>query len=138
MSKSTVVSDAIHVLVYITSDEEHSLSSAAIADSINTNPAVVRKIMKQLREANIIETVHGKSEPKLIEDPSRITLKDIYMAVDNRPVIKPDYNTADFCYIGKGIAPILEKKYNQVQEAMLSEMDKITLDSIITDINNTR
>ncbi len=138
MSKSTVVSDAIHVLVYITSDEEHSLSSTAIADSINTNPALVRKIMKQLREAKIIETVHGKSEPKLIEDPRRITLKDIYMAVDNRPIIKPDYNTADFCYIGKGIAPILEKKYDQVQEAMLSEMNKITLDSIITDINKTR
>lgn len=138
MSKSTVVSDAIHILVYISSDEDHSLTSSAIANSINTNPALVRKVMKLLREADIIETVHGKSEPRLIQDPKDISLKDIYVAVDNNPVIKPDYNTADFCYIGKGIAPVLEEKYTQVQNAMLNEMETITLQSIIDELNVSR
>lgn len=138
MSKSTILSDAIHILVYIQSDKEHSLTSTAIANSINTNPALVRKIMKSLREAGIISTKQGKSEPKLVHSPDEVSLKDIYIAVDNGFIFKPDYNTADFCYIGKSIAPVLEKEYSKLQDAMLNELEKIKLSDIIYQIDKQK
>lgn len=135
MSKSTIFSDAIHILVYITSEEQHELSSKAIANSLNTNPALVRKIMKLLREAKIIQTVQGKSEPKLCMTTKELTLKEIYLAVCTNPLLKPDYNTANFCPIGKNIVPVLETKFAKVHQSMLLELNQISLQEVIDDID---
>lgn len=51
MKYSHRVSDAIHILVYIDVFPERDLASQVIAQSINANPSLVRRIMSQLRVA---------------------------------------------------------------------------------------
>ena len=40
MKYSTKLSDAVHVMVLIAINQEKSLSSASIAESVHTNPAL--------------------------------------------------------------------------------------------------
>lgn len=138
MGKSTILSDAIHILVYLDSDEDHPLTSKAIADSVNTNPAAVRKIMRKLKLAGIISSSQGKVNPKLNRDPSKITLYDIYIAVDGSSIFKPDYNTGDNCYISDHISDVLEIKYHQIQQTVFDELKQMTLSNVINDIDLKR
>ena len=47
MKYSTKLSDAVHIMAFIAIHQEYDLSSAVIADSIQTNPAFVRQIIKK-------------------------------------------------------------------------------------------
>ena len=51
MKYSTKLSDAVHVLCFISINPSQDLSSAAIAKSIHTNPGYVRQIMMSLKKA---------------------------------------------------------------------------------------
>ena len=45
MKYSTKLSDTVHVMVLIAINQEKSLSSASIAESVHTNPGFVRQLM---------------------------------------------------------------------------------------------
>jgi DNA-binding IscR family transcriptional regulator len=79
---STKYSDAIHILAYIHLFKGTDLSSDRIAQSVETNPAYVRRIMSDLRVAGLIESQRGKPNPKLTKEPNEISLLDIYASVE--------------------------------------------------------
>src|SRR4029078_7819289 len=64
------------------------IASQALAASVNTNPVVVRRLLMALRRAGLIETVAGKNGGACLRtDPERISLSEIYDAVEQRRVI---------------------------------------------------
>ena len=59
------------------------MSSEQLAQSVNTNAVVIRRLICSLTRAGLIQTSRGKSGGvKLVKDPSDITLKDIYLSLD--------------------------------------------------------
>lgn len=129
-------SDTIHVLTYI--EIYHgisSLTSQAIATSIETNPANVRKIMVDLKRANLIKTVVGKAQPTLAKLPEEITLLDIFNCLDeDTQLIQVDPKTNPDCIIGGNIQTVLNKKYQEFQDIVLAEMKKTTLADILHEV----
>ncbi len=70
MKYSLQLSDAIHILAYIHIFQGTDLlSSDMIASSIETNPTNVRKIMSQLKKADLIHTTRGNQHPYLRKLP---------------------------------------------------------------------
>ena len=57
MKYSTKLSDTVHVMVLIAINQENSLSSASIAESIHTNPGFVRQLMLKLKKAELMTSV---------------------------------------------------------------------------------
>ncbi len=53
MKYSTKLSDTVHVMVLIAINQEKSLSSASIAESVHTNPGFVRQLMLKLKKADL-------------------------------------------------------------------------------------
>ena len=51
MKYSTKLSDTVHVMVLIAINQEKSLSSASIAESVHTNPGFVRQLMLKLKKS---------------------------------------------------------------------------------------
>lgn len=62
-SRSTI---AIHVLV----------------SSVNVNPVVIRKILQQLKAAEIVRVIRGSGGAEIVKKLNEITLLDIYYAVE--------------------------------------------------------
>ncbi|MFR5008049.1 MAG: Rrf2 family transcriptional regulator, partial [Limosilactobacillus vaginalis] len=84
MRISTRFSDSIHILAFIeTYKGKLPLSSEHIAESIETSPVVVRRLMGKLRSAGLIKTVHGSADPKLMREPKDISLYDVFLAVED-------------------------------------------------------
>ena len=88
MKYSTKLSDTVHVMVLIAINQEKSLSSASIAESVHTNPGFVRQLMLKLKKAELMTSVAGHARPSLSKPADQITLLDIYKAVEgDKPLL---------------------------------------------------
>lgn len=136
MKYSVQFSDAIHILVYIEIFKHTNLlSSEMIAGSVETNPTNVRKIMSNLKKANLIITQSGKANPVLAKKANLITLLDIYKSIEgNTDLIAVDKKTNPACIVGANIQNVLHEEYLLLQKKVEKEMEQITLDKLLCKI----
>ena len=121
---------ATHVMTVLAVHRDQGpVTSAQIARSINTNPAFLRTLLGRLREAGLIEISLGKGGgAQLARAPSRVTLADVYEAVEKRPAIRlhrcPPNKS---CVVGRNIIPLLDDVVNDVETAALRKLAATTV-----------
>lgn len=136
MKNSTKLSDAMHILTYIAINPNHDLSSTQIAQSVNSNPVVIRRIMSQLKKANLLLSENGKATPSLAHDSHNISMLDVYHAVENEPTfLKIDDQTNPNCPIGSQIKTVLDTDYTSIQKKAEQEMATIALADVVNRIH---
>ncbi len=137
MKYSSKLSDALHILVLIAINPLDTMTSEAFATSIKTNAGFVRQIMSLLKKANLIESVHGHATPSLAREPEKITLLEVYKAIEGeKPLLHLDTHTNPECGVGVNIQYSIQDYYDQIQESAEQEMSKITLEDIIENFKN--
>ena len=120
---------AIHILTLLTTTDEEWLSSDYIASSVNINPVLVRKEIGNLRKFGLVISKTGKKGgSRLAKNASVICLADVYRAI--RPIqilghLKNEPN--HHCPVGRQINGWLEELNNEIEEAMVANLSKITL-----------
>lgn len=121
MKYSTKLSDTVHVMVLIAINQEKSLSSASIAESVHTNPGFVRQLMLKLKKAELMTSVAGHARPSLSKPADQITLLDIYKAVEgDKPLLHLDTHTNPDCGVGINIQLSLQGFYNETINEQIS------------------
>ncbi|MFT8470890.1 MAG: Rrf2 family transcriptional regulator [Oenococcus sp.] len=136
---NTQLCDATHVLAYIAINNKSQVKSAQIAESLQTAPSLVRRIMSRLSKAGLINTVQGATQPMLSRPANKISLLDIYLALDEHPeLLKIDQHTSPDCPIGKQIPTIVHHYYDEIQNAAQAKMAVISLQDIVSDIKLSR
>lgn len=132
MKFSTKLSDAVHILVFIALSDKQALSSAVMADSIQTNPAYVRQLMAKLKAAALIQSSRGQANPTLGKEPQDISLFEVYRAVEGeKQLLHLDTHTNPECGVGMNIQLALAEYYERVQDVAEREMMQITLRDIM-------
>ncbi|GMM13277.1 Rrf2 family transcriptional regulator [Lactobacillus amylovorus subsp. animalium] len=136
MKISTRFSDAIHLLAFIHIYKgQIPLTSENISGSIETSPVMVRKLMGELRKAGLIETKHGTPDPKLAKPTDRISLLDVYLAVEkDKPLFEIDHKTNPQCIVGGNIQGTLKEYYSQAEVAAKAKLNNIKLSDVIDTI----
>ncbi|QKJ29704.1 Rrf2 family transcriptional regulator [Mucilaginibacter mali] len=121
---------AIHILTLLNKSEGELLSSDYIAGSLNTNPALVRKEISNLRNHGFIESKEGKGGGYSLSKPAaKITLADIYQTVKTGAVLGTSKNEPNpDCPVGKQISGEINKLYMDVDLTILSKLATITLE----------
>lgn len=126
---------AVHILALIKLERKSTLTSGQIAESVNTNPVVIRRLMGKLKSAGFIEIYRGNGGADLLKPLDEITLLDIYRAVEvveERNLFqiheKPNIN----CPVGANIQAVLEIILICAQEAMETVLEKVTVEDIVT------
>lgn len=101
MKYPTKLSDAAHILAFIALHPECDLTSGKLAESVQTNPAYVRQLMSAMRKGGLLLSVKGHPKPALAREPARISLLDIYRAVEgDKPLLHQDTHTNPACGVG--------------------------------------
>jgi Rrf2 family protein len=126
---------AVHILSLVTIENSALCTSEWIAESVNTNPVVIRRVMGKLKNAGLIQVRRGTGGAKLHKPLNEITLLDVYRAVE---VVeegelfqfheKPNPN----CPVGANIQAVLELILNRAQEAMEKILDEVTMEELVT------
>lgn len=130
---STRFSIAVHTLSLI-AVSPNDCTGDFIAGSVNTNPVVIRRIMGMLKKAGLVDVRPGVGGATLLKDPDRITLLDVYRAVNVteenqlfRIHEKPNIN----CPVGRNIEQVLQAELKDAQSAMEQRLAETTLDQLI-------
>ncbi len=125
---------ALHIFACMdTFKNEHKITSDFLARSINTNPVIIRKILTQLKNANLITVARGTGGIEPTRTLQEITFYDVYEAIE--PVENGDlfsFHTSPnpACPVGKNIHTLLDDKLRAIQIAMEEEMKKYTIDNL--------
>ena len=132
MKYPTRLSDAVHILAFIALYQDCDLTSNKLAESVQTNPAYVRQLMSALRKGGLLISVKGHPRPALAREPEKITLLDVYRAVEgNKPLLHQDIHTNPACGVGMNIQLVLRDCYDLVQARAEEAMRSITLQEIL-------
>ena len=117
--------------------EGFPINSDEIADSVNTNPVVIRRILGKLREAGFVETKSGPNGGTvLIKDPQTIKLSEIYSTVEEEgSLFHMHYCTPNSeCPVGSHIQESLKDLLHESEAAFLNVLNNRTLYDIGQDI----
>mgnify|MGYP004700335329 FL=1 len=132
MKYSHKLSDAIHILAFVEIFQGGDVSSTMIANSIESNPSLVRRLMAQLAKADLLATRPGISAASLARPAATISLLDVYRAIDDsQQLLHVDSKTNLACPVGRNIQATLDQVYDRVQHAAEAEMAKVSLAEII-------
>lgn len=128
---------AVHILSIIKQNPSTICTSEFMAESVNTNPVVIRKILSYLKKAGIVQVRRGTGGASLVKDLDAITLLDVFRSVE---VVEEDKlfhlhdNPNPDCPIGANIQAVLELILVQAQEAMEQVLANITMEQVITSL----
>lgn len=129
---STKYAVSIHILCLISMKREVCVTSDYIARSVNTNPALVRRLMSHLKKAGLIHTQTKLGVMGLSRAPEDITLLEVFKAVEERQdlfAIHSDTNTA--CPVGANIGSVLEQINGTIQTSFEAELSNLYLSNIL-------
>ncbi len=115
---------------------DKDITSATLADSVNTSPSFVRRVLAKLSKAGLVKTATGKAGACwLAKDARAISLLDIYEAVDApKAIVIHNYKEQKACPVSCQIKHALEKALSKTQKAMETSLAKISLTEIVTDV----
>ncbi|WP_121610773.1 Rrf2 family transcriptional regulator [Mesobacillus foraminis] len=137
MSISSRFAVGIHILTLIESNKEGVTSSEFLASSVNTNPAVIRKLMGMLKKAGLIEVHPGIAGAKLAKELSDITMFEVYKAVNvvkEKELFSIHENPNPDCPVGRNIQNTIEQLFTAAQFAMEKVLRNVTLEDIVKDM----
>jgi DNA-binding IscR family transcriptional regulator len=130
---------AIHILLCAeVFKDRYKVTSDFIAASARINAVNIRKIMGLLREAGFIEVAAGTGGIRLLKKPAKITLCDIFHAVE--PITGGSlfriHAAEPNCPVGGKIEPLLGGYLAGAQEALEKSLAKTTLWDLLEQIGD--
>jgi len=111
------------------------MTSAYIAASVNTNPVVIRRILACLRKQKLVESKPGTGGGwNLTRDPRKITLREVYRAVETGPMLAIHHRPNRHCMVGRCIKHTLSEVFAAAQNAMEESLAQTTIAEVWCDV----
>lgn len=131
---------AVHIFMCIhIFEKDHKITSDFLADSIQVNPVVIRRLLSQLKAAGLVRVQRGSGGASMAKPLDQVTFLDIYRAVDcveEGALFHFHENPNPNCPVGRNVHRVLDGRLKQIQDAMEREMAGITLESVMKDTEN--
>jgi DNA-binding IscR family transcriptional regulator len=129
MARATRFSVAVHALALIDYFDGKRLTSESVADSVGTNASFVRRLLAMLAHAGLVESSAGIAGARLARPAGKITLLDIYRAVDmeDEHRLAIHGNPDPRCIVGRYIEGALDAVIAPAEQAFESQLGRRTL-----------
>ncbi|HEY7472403.1 MAG TPA: Rrf2 family transcriptional regulator [Gemmatimonadota bacterium] len=130
---------AVHILTLLETGRGEPLTSEYMAGSVNTNPAVVRRILSLLARAGLTRARMGAGGGTLLARPAEaITLKDVYRAVEcgERLFALHHEKPNPKCPVGRNIQAVLERATGAAQTALEEQLGGRTVADVMAEVRS--
>jgi Rrf2 family protein len=124
---------AVHVLMMLAKKADENVKSDYLAESVNTNAVVIRRLLCQLSQANFVVSQTGSAGgTRLAKRAEEINLADIFQAVSSGVIfgLHPRTPNQD-CPVGKNIESILCNLQKEIDSAIGEKLGKYTLRDVL-------
>jgi len=137
-STNTQFAVAVHVLTYLAASAAAGrtapVGSEELAGSTAVNPVHVRKVLGPLRDGGLTRSrpgAHGGWE--LAVDPADVTLAQVWRLLQGDDPVLGIHGPNPACAVGSSIQGVLVGLDRRVAEAIVAELDAITLGDVLKD-----
>jgi Rrf2 family protein len=133
MSTSSRFAVAVHVLTLMAWSDDEPLKSEHVAESVNTNPVVIRRMLCELAQENLVVSQMGSTGgSRLARKPEQITLLDVYRAVEPPGVFSLHrQHPSRQCPVGVNIEAVLGEVREEIDSAVAVVLGKITIKDVL-------
>src|SRR6476619_5003073 len=133
MSTNSRFAVAVHVLSLMAWSGEEPLKSEQVAESVNTNPVVIRRMLLDLAQAGLVVSQTGSlGGSRLASDPAKTTLLDVYQALECGGVFSLHRQPPSRdCPVGVNIETVLGDVLQEVDSAVELVLKNITIDDVV-------
>ena len=119
---------AVHALALLAREPGERLCSRTIAASVATNPVVIRRLLVQLQRAGLVSSAHGAKGGFTLGRPAaRITLYDVYRAVEEGGFFALPAQGNEKCPVARGMKGLLGEVFSRVESKVAPELRRTTL-----------
>lgn len=127
---------AIHALAMLAHRRGGSLTSGEIADSLESNPVLVRRILGRLRDAHLVRSAEGRGGGwSLARNPRDVTLYDAYAAVEGERIFsRHSHPPSGACVIGRNIGDLLDVEFQNAERALEEQLGRTTIAALLQQI----
>ncbi|MCR6629115.1 MAG: Rrf2 family transcriptional regulator [Magnetospirillum sp.] len=137
MSRNCRFAVAVHVTTVLALQGDRPATSEWIADSVNTNPVVIRRILSSLAKAGLVRSIRGSAGGSVLaRHPGAITLLEISRAVEEEeppPLHHQPPNPA--CPVGRSIQPVLMRVFERADAAHDAVLATTLLSEVVAQIH---
>ena len=129
----------IAILILVAIDyfsKEQKITSDFLAGSIQVNPGEVRRILGQLKAADLVQVKRGNGGASLNRPLEDISFYDVYLAVEcveGGTLFHFHENPNPACPVGRNLHSALDQKLESVQEAMEQQLRELSVAEVATD-----
>ncbi len=134
---NTRLAIGIHILSFVQcSNNFDALNSEIVADSIQTNPVVVRRMTSALKKAGLLKSVKGNRGLILTKEPKDISFLEILKAVDpSNELFIVHQNPNPACLLGQNLVCVLACMFDEIQKNTEQELSKQNIQQVLDRID---
>ncbi len=136
MASNSRLAIAIHTAGMLAFGERIPLTSQMIAESVDTNPVVIRRIIGNLVKHGLVEVKMGTGGgSRLTRKPEEISLAEIYLALEEGEIFNvPELDDSHGCQIGKFVRPVLRKIFGEAENCLIKDLQNRTLQDVMDEV----
>jgi Rrf2 family protein len=133
MSTNSRFAVAVHVLSLMAWSGEEPLKSEQVAESVNTNAVVIRRMLLELADAGLVVSQTGSlGGSRLANDSAETTLLDVYRALEHGGVFSLHRQPPSRdCPVGVNIETVLGEVLSEVDSAVEQVLGRITINDVV-------
>lgn len=133
MVASSKLAVALHVVTALGYNDGVLVTSDRLAESVKTNPVVIRRILADLAHAGIVEARRGKSGGATLARPaSSIRLVDIYRAVEGvASFCAPPKQGNPSCVVASCMPALIHELIQDVDHAIQERLGSYTVADLV-------
>jgi DNA-binding IscR family transcriptional regulator len=136
MKRDSRLSGVLHVLLHI-AEVDGPVTSEAMANAMQTNPVVIRRIMAGLRDVGLVRSEKGhRGGWTITRNLSAITLREIYDALGRPTMFAMGNRTeAPGCLVEQAVNATLDSAFEDAEALLLERFSGVTLAQLSADFH---
>jgi Rrf2 family protein len=132
MAANTRFATGVHILVLLAAEPDTLQTSTSLAEHLNTNPVVVRRVLSSLQRADLIFSQKGPTGGSRLAKPSKaISLADVYKAVESNPLF---YTPEATNGVPGRVNGALDKVFTSAKACVIQELETTSLAQLVKKI----
>jgi DNA-binding IscR family transcriptional regulator len=135
MRRDSRLSGVLHLLLHMAQHAGPS-TSETLAQAMDTNPVVIRRVMAGLREQGYVQSTKGHGGGwTLACDLAKVTLRDIYVALGSPALLAIGNRTeAPGCLVEAAVNAALNDSFQHAEQLLLARLGEVTLAKLHADV----
>lgn len=135
MQASSKYTKAIQICIYLNFKKGELISSTQLAESLSTNPVVVRRLIKDLRDSQIIKSIAGTQGGfQLNKEADQISLWEIYLIMREEDFFqRPKVN--EECKVSSNLKALVHDTFTDAELSMKNALSSKSIEDLTLELH---